>query len=238
MHTTIETWRHPSGRVVTLIGTIHIGHQSYYDRIGVVVGDLERRGAAVHHEGIQQPPPDTAMTPDEAAAVAKLHTAPAYAWLADLLGLTVQRIPGHHDGWVNTDLDALTFLRALPNRDRLLRLFDDVDRLQTDLNDASAPPWATTFLRRAARVMTSPMGRRLLRITRRRDPNEAVILGMRNTMALAALDDTTGDVVAIWGAGHLPGIGHGLSQRGYTRTDRQQITAHGGSTRALVETPV
>src|SRR3954469_13863501 len=234
-HTTIETWRHPSGRAVTLVGTIHVGHQSYYDRLGAAVADLERGGAAVHHEGIRQPAPGTAMTPEEAAALAKLHTRPVYAWLADLLGLTVQRIPGHHDGWLNTDLDALTFLRALPERERLMRLFDDVDRLQADLASAKAPPWVAGFLRRAAKVMTSPAGRRILKVVhRRRNPNEPVILDMRNAVALGAIDETTDDVVAIWGAGHLPGIGHGLTARGYTRTGRQRITASGGSTRALV----
>lgn len=60
-----------TGKTVTLIGVIHAGHASYYQTIREIIDDTRARGAAIHGEGCmhRQPGPETAMTPDERAAV-------------------------------------------------------------------------------------------------------------------------------------------------------------------------
>jgi len=227
MRTAVETWRHPeSGRTVTLVGTIHVGKQRYYDRLGILVADLQAGGAQVHAEGIAAPPKHTPMTEEEAAAIAKMRLSPMYSWLAEELGLVVQRIPGDHSRWVNTDMNALEFLRALPDRESFLRMFDQFDEMVAELNGEKMPAVVGKIIRGAMRVMTSRPGMAIIRRRGRKNPNRDVIDTARNTIALRAIDETTDDVVAIWGAAHLEGIGAGLASRGYRRIARTRVPCY------------
>jgi hypothetical protein len=222
--TAVETWRHPEGgRTVTLVGTIHLGSQKYYDRIGILVADLQAGGAQVHAEGVASPPKHTPMTEEEAAALAKMRLSPMYTWLAEELGLVVQRIPGDRSRWVNTDMNALEFLRALPDRESFLKTFDQFDEMVAELNGEKMPPLVGKIIRGAIRVMASRPGTAIIRRRGRKNPNGAVIDTARNAIALQAIYETTDDVVAIWGAAHLPGIGEGLANRGFRRIARTRV---------------
>jgi hypothetical protein len=50
-----------------------------------------------------------------------------------------------------------------------------------------------------------------------RGPAAKVLVGDRNTVALQAVADSGQDLVLIWGAGHMPGIGAGLHKQGFVR---------------------
>jgi hypothetical protein len=220
----VETWRHPeSERTVTLVGTIHLASQKCYDRLGILVADLQAGGAQVHAEGIAAPPKHTPMTEEEAAAIAKMRLSSMYSWLAEELGLAVQRIPGDHSQWVNTDMNALEFLRALPDRAAFLRMFDQFDEMVGELNGEKMPPLVVKVIRGAMWVLSSRAGMALARHRGRKGPNGGVIDNARNRIALQAIDETDDDVVAIWGAAHLPGIGEGLATRGYRRIARTRV---------------
>ncbi len=60
----------------------------------------------------------------------------------------------------------------------------------------------------------------------------SAVLDFRNDIALKAIDEqqekTPGtDVLLLWGAGHLPGLGEGLQQRGYAKVNEENLVAMG-----------
>lgn len=54
LQTAVQEHRHPNGRVVTIVGCVHVAEPEYFQRIREVVDKLEANGATVYMEGVGQ----------------------------------------------------------------------------------------------------------------------------------------------------------------------------------------
>lgn len=206
-----ETWRHPSGRHVTLIGLTHAGAAAEYAAVRAFVVDRETAGAQVQYEGIKPPPPDFAMSDEERALVARLRAAmTGDNDMAHILGLDSQADhlrPEPH--WRNTDLNAAELLRVMQAPGQWVHTLE-----QTAAVLRNASPAVLKVMRWCVR---HPGLMALVSRLRLKGDEHAAILRARDAVAGAAAASAGGDVVALWGLGHLPGIGRHLAGAGFGR---------------------
>lgn len=222
LQTPVITWRKP-GRpgTVTVVGVAHLGEPGYYAAVAAVIDEAERGGAAVHYELIDQP------TPGELAAVTGEEIAAYEALRRQLDSGTTDALAGYY-GWVyqtdalaypprwrNTDMNSLELVRALGPENIIA---------------AGQPPPTSVGQQHALAAGMSGVLFRLMTVlpvtalTGKADTDRPVILDQRNEIALAALPPS-GDVVLIWGAEHLIGIGRALCRAGFRRISRAWLPA-------------
>ena len=225
LQTPVIRYRHRrTGRAVTLVGTVHVGEASYYKRLHSIVTRLEAAGAVVCYESI-----DPAAEEEWAAASAGERAArgdsqaigeATFRRVSRSLGWVEQRaVFRGAPSWRNVDMIDLELVRhAGPETLGGLReAFGNVwgSSLPQDRADAFAGAMAGVVFRLASLDWFD-----LLRhfATWDDDSRQFNHVGVeeRNAQALASLP-SGGDVVLLWGAGHLPGLAAGLKQAGYRR---------------------
>lgn len=220
LQTAVHRYLHQDGRTVTLIGTRHFAEQAYWDSIRETVARLEAGGAVVQCEGSGLRG-DENTTLEEKEVLAELRRLAVLerqriaeiGWVHQAHGL---RYPAH---WQVIDVSGLEVLRRLsrPQIEKML----DVKRRMYDWPDEDTRHGARTVrkLRNGLRLALAVRMRfqETDRVVTRRGPADAVLIDHRNTVALAGLDNTGRDTVLLWGVAHMPGIGAGLGQRGFSR---------------------
>jgi hypothetical protein len=217
-----------TGKTITLIGVIHGGHADYYQAIREIIDGMRARGAAIHGEGCmhRQPGPETAMTPDERAAVEAMgrngklgrRNAPHLAdgWIHQLDGLP-EGTWDIHDLTRQLGARLALHLMSVQNRSldcdptnpltviRLQRQFAATMRL--------AACWRLAPLRLLSTILGYPTSR-LLHTERHR-------------IALHAADQalTTNDhLTLVWGGRHQPAFVRALRRRGYRTSHLTWLT--------------
>jgi hypothetical protein len=197
------------GRTVTLIGVSHIADKDFWATTQALISDREAEGASVHYELIER----DIEGPRQRTFDMKT--------LAPVLGMQFQ-FDGlnYKDSWTRTDMTASEFLAhatrrgpKAPTEEQLaevLRVIGGSDKRRR------VTRWFMMRLLLAVRYLPlpGPMGVPL-----------SIVLGVRNLIAAKAALEASGDVVAIWGAAHLPGIGKILRDHGFVRTAREWTTA-------------
>src|SRR6266511_999564 len=223
LQTSIHYYAHPgTGRRVTVIGTHHVGERAYFAGLRVVIDELEAAGALVHCEGSRLLPcDDPDITAEEQQLLAELRRCDELekrrlahlGWVGQIDGL------GYPPHWQVIDLSYLEILRRLgvtaiqrlvhgktkafdwPNDDR-----KGIDRLR---------------LRIAATLHATANDRHVTQLNDR-EPTKTVLLGDRTTVALNGVAGTDRDTVLVWGVAHMPGLGAGLREQGFVRSDEPQ----------------
>jgi hypothetical protein len=222
-------FEHPqTGSNIGVVGVIHLGEQSYFDTVSDYILDREDAGAQVHYEGLK---PASKVESVKFKAEAKQAEAMANSLntmhyvIAEALGVQSQgESIDYASSWQNHDIGRVELVRLLGAKgvSRLTQLGDRAEKLEAALS----PELLAATLRAAFRFtpIFIPMGIVLRRHERK------ILVDHRNEIALAGIDDTLSeepdrDIALLWGAGHLPGIGKGLQQRGYRLTDRSWLSA-------------
>ncbi|HEV7865051.1 MAG TPA: hypothetical protein VGR20_20305, partial [Acidimicrobiia bacterium] len=197
-----------SGRLVHLVGTMHIGEAAYYEALSALLASLEAAGAAVHYERIRRAD-DADLTDEERDQLERVEASGYPVGLDAFVGVLGLELQGERlalpPGARNVDVSDVELLRALgPERYRRLVARPDV-----------------TIDERAAQL-ARPIFRLLLKHGRKLDRLRALsarhrtvnrfMIGERNRMALAegvrTLEHT--DVALVWGTAHLPGMARDL----------------------------
>lgn len=217
--TAVDTYTHAqTGKTVTLVGVAHIGPAQYYAELQGLVDGLESQ-AEVQYELCRKPDPDEEMTDQERELVRRLLDSDQKA-LAPLLGMVTQSAMTYRDGWLNKDMTMLESLRLLPNPESIAKGHAELIEVLT----------AVRFARWCALQMMKYSGLLVLisagsqKLSSKGRATRAVIMDMRNDIASQAAVDAPGNVVSIWGAEHLIGIGKRLRRSGYRRTGRSWYT--------------
>lgn len=223
----MDTYVGPSGRTVTLIGMVHIADAEFYTVCEQIVADREGAGAVVHYEAVTDRGEDRSKV--ETDLIYRLNSNDAIATVATLLGgLALQHrtnlpIQPH---WVNPDISLLELLRLVPDAEEFVAVSERVGSSLEDMTPEMLRllEWALRHLPAlrgaiAAHSWISPRRRRVRRA------EQQVILAHRNNLAAKAILAESRDVVALWGAGHLDGIGTHLTQSGYCRTHTRWLPA-------------
>jgi hypothetical protein len=229
LQTRIDTYRHNDGRTATVVGMIHVADPAFYDAVTDFVGERETGGAQVQYEGVGPPPPDTAITDHERGLIERLRKALNHRAFAGLVGLALQHDERLmiQDHWHNPDMNVVDFLRALPSPEKFISRQESVGRLLDGLNDYERHSIGHV-LHRHTRYQGYAM--RLMQTVDRvtgigLGSARRVVTSLRDGVAADAIDAAPGSVVALWGAGHLPGIGERLSRRGWAYVGEEWLTA-------------
>jgi hypothetical protein len=214
-----------TGRSVTLVGTAHIGEASYYKRLHATVTQLEAAGAVVCYEWVRPAAEEdwVAATASERAA----RDAPRamgegnFRRLCRSLGWVEQgAVFMWAASWRNVDMTDLELVRAA--RPEVVRgVGEDLadafgsPSLAQDQADALAGAAAAVVFRLVSLDWFDRMQQMATWDDASRHFSHVQIEG-RNARALESLPSDT-DAVLLWGAGHLPGLAAGLTERGYRR---------------------
>ncbi len=212
--TAVRTLVHPrTHRVVTLVGTMHIGEARYFEELSAVVEGLSASGAEVHVEGISHRYDDYMRKWERNCLVAADGWAhPETIGAATSLGVESQgvrmRLPEEAR---NIDLSHVELLRGV-GWDNYRRLF--APRLAEPSGRRAGP-----VVRRAISFEFRHRGAldRLRSLRGRHRTMNQVVIRDRNRIAFAGAVEALarGDVVLVWGADHLPGLARLFSLQGF-----------------------
>lgn len=234
--TPIITLKHPvSGKLVTLIGTLHLAEARYFQALRDIVATGEKLGMPVLFEQVRPYPPGFLAPPLAEDAQAKTEQMRELAKVMRLMtasvkpfGLTYQLeadgLPPQ-DHWRNTDMSTEELANRLAEENADLPTLSDE---QKAMLEQSEPLILMHFYDMGMRHM--PFIHYLSHLSPVRDAFKEVIVEERNDIAVAsilqALSGEKNHVLAIWGAGHAPGICRDLATAGYRVVDRQWVPAY------------
>jgi hypothetical protein len=196
------------GRTVILQGVCHVAGQDFWEQLNGYLVRAEEVGFDVHFEGVI----------NDMADPSKIFV--DLAGLASLLGLQGQTTSlDYRPHWTRTDIN-LSELVAGMAPEVLSKMVETTEKMNEFLSSMDGHDQRRLIGSLIRRVMA--FGLALPKAgpfaLGTKDP---IILDRRNEVAARAAIEAEGDVVALWGAAHLPGIGGLLSDAGFRRTDRQ-----------------
>jgi hypothetical protein len=227
LQTPIRAYRNADGRTVWLVGLVHTGERSYFERIRDRVVGLQKTGVVVHYESTAMSPPEIeAAAPTEAEREAMRLTADVkipnqtlmagWGWVDQLDGFTgIAREPGVRrcwpEGWEQHDIRLIDVIRGQGVEQIIARL-----REQATALDAANASWLAGKLFLAQTALSYWM---LAYLPRPPKPSDAVVLDQRNDKAIRDCEAVPGDVVLLWGTAHLDGLEARLRERSYARVE-------------------
>jgi len=200
-----------------------VGEPGYYEQLQALIDGLEAGGAGVHCEGASvgrcgipaEVSAEEQTVLDELARCRELtstRVGQVFGWVHQHCALPIAAT------WRVTDLHYVEVMRLTGTA----ALLHQTRRANRVMDWPEEDPMAPHRLRLSVAVSmrAQASNNRLLRraFARRTD---RILVGHRNQIALECLDQEPADrdVVMLWGAGHLPGLGAGLATRGLVPTE-------------------
>jgi hypothetical protein len=226
LETSQVTLRNDAGVEVILVSAVHIGEESYFEKLNV---DL-RQPDAVLYEMVKpkgSPPPRRGAPPSD-HAIAQLQQ-----FLKNRLNLAFQLdvIDYRRPNFIHADMDAETFVAMQERRGEsfasiiLASMLDAMANPSAGLNDPEQPQTLLELLarpdgerqfklllaRQLGEIEASAMGLRGL--------NGTVILTERNKTVIAALKDALANgkkrIAIFYGAAHMPDLSKQIEAMGF-----------------------
>lgn len=195
-------------QTVVLQGVCHVAGQDFWDKLNGYLMRAEKGGFDVHIEGV------TSDMADPPKIFVDLDG------LASLLGLQGQTTGlDYRPHWTRTDIN-LSELVAGMAPEVLSKMVDATEKMNDFLAsmDGHSQRRLIGSLIRGVMAFGLALPKAGPFALGLKDP---IILDRRNEVAALAAIEAEGDVVAVWGAAHLSGIGELLSDAGFRRADRQ-----------------
>ena len=233
LQTAVDTYRR-GDRTIVLVGTIHAADRDYFLDLTRLVDDHEARGYDIQFEAIRPIPADSDATDEERALAARLKTISSFGLLAEFAGLAGQYDvlpPRRH--WTPTDIDRLTMIRGLRDPAEFADTLEQMRDMLVELDDL--PPVIVPAFRRIIRAVLRNLPRiahvqdAIARRRGDRDPvhmfTDGVVTAGRDRAAADGALNADGDVVALWGAAHIPGIAAHLTAAGFRLESTTWTTA-------------
>lgn len=195
------------GRTVTLVGVAHVASPTFWERTRALIAAKEDAGYEVQYEAVKN---DLGR---------KFKLGPDLDGLAKFVGLESQftGITYNREDWVCTDI-RLSELVGNLSPEKLARVeeesaaFDITDPAYA--NYAKPLRWLMGYIHILDRLPIKTFGLK-----------RADVVDKRDKAAFAGIKNTTRNVISIWGAAHLPGIGRHLLADGYHLAHREWVTA-------------
>lgn len=204
---------------VGLIGAVHIGRQGYYNAINGYIDERTSEGAIVHYEKVTR---GNLRDKDNLSALERRvlrHPANSPTQiLAAKLGLRFQ-------------LDALDYTSSWEKHDASWEeILSQVDSSQA--SEFITRPWTVPLLKvLPIRTFRAPL-RLALRSIVGEEVNETPdkFSIIRESVAITAVTNhhehhPDREVLMLWGAGHVPALSQGLTDKGYEQQQTHWLTA-------------
>lgn len=247
---TVTYRHHDTGRLVRLVGVMHVAVPSFYEGVNKLIDDHPE--SAVLYEMVGGDPSKEGDATPEEIAKAKERMQPLkelYQMMADATGCVSQKdgLP-IREGWINTDLSAVQFFYELrggrgpapqPSRGSraskptpLQQLMADriLDGLQRQVDQMKRPGMAAEIRRALHRSVRMFRYANLIgKVTESAGPQLplfGIVLHRRNDVGVAGILEHVqkSDVISIWGAAHLPGMDKQLRAAGFEEVGREWRT--------------
>ena len=197
-----------SGRSIAVAGVCHVADGSFWQGLQRRIDGYENMGYSVQYERIRND-----LKQDSSAAPG--GTTKLYDLIADMTGLVAQNNGlAYKDHWRNTDLT----LSQMMEYSHAVSLFDLIAQAKESL-ERLVELGGTERLGRDIRTGLRWMPI-LQHVVPKNHERNAIVIDLRNALAADAMLNAEGNVVAIWGAGHLKGIGELLREEGFKLESR------------------
>lgn len=205
----VATDIHTNGkRAIAVVGVCHIADESFWNGLKKRLDGYENMGYSVQYERVRNDLKDDGT--DKPRGTGNL-----YDMLADMTGLVAQsRALEYKDHWRNTDL-TLSQMMEYSYMEKLTDMIEKATDSLEKLVSVRKKERLGREIRTGLRWM--PVVQHLIPKNRERD---AIVINLRNIIAADAMLNAEGNVVSIWGAGHLKGIGELLRDEGFVRESR------------------
>lgn len=220
--TAILTFRHKrTGRKVALFGAMHVGDSEYYSLMHKWASES---GCTVLYEGIGPISDEQKgmLTEAESGILEDISRLMAMVKsISRILGCAHQGDTPYPSAWTRSDMTFFELIKSISRSGSNLRIDGNFDK-----------PELYPLVRFAFNaLMIGPLClfRGLIRSRISQTPGLSdVIVDQRNAIALSWIQTAalSRDVVSIWGAEHLPGIGRLLNREGYRLEKREWTTAY------------
>lgn len=228
----VEYYRHPeSGRRVVLMGVIHMARPEYYQALQQLIDQM--KDYKVLYELVDK------LTPEQNASLTQKERAVYLTqfqggrkerqMLASVLMLQNQ-IDGlrYDESWVRTDMNLHDIIQMCAEEG--LTLFKGGSVLVEDFKSPKMAEGVRWVFNLGLRNMLFLEVLRyvLSRFSYSMRRHMYIILNMRNQIGFDGIQthSQSQDVVSIWGAAHLPGLGSMLRAEGYVREKRIWLSAY------------
>ncbi len=217
-------------RMVILVGVVHLGEKSYYAQIRELLASLD--GFTVLYEWIKALSDEekSKLTEKSEKIVKEFESyGKSSRMICEILGLQPQKegLPIEAK-WINTDVRAFELINYFVNHN--LNFMKDIGKIEKLLgaeSDQVLDKWLLngTFKRIIVVMVFAGFYSKL---TRKRRLKHDFLINQRNVVAVEGIREhlAKGNVVAIWGAGHLPGIAKMLKQDGFSVVGKEWYTAY------------
>jgi hypothetical protein len=202
---TVELTHQETGKVVTLIGVMHVGPRPYWTKINNIIRRREALGDTIHYEMIRknQRKSKGLNGLKERLFIATVKRMNIESMKAGWFGQKL--MIDYKDNWKNHDTDAATSLGSMP------------------LKSAIQGYIIVTVLSPILRMVFEKTPDMLFTLPRELAESDASILHARNELAVSAALAECGNVALIWGAAHLDGMIELLMEEGYVPTGTQWV---------------
>lgn len=229
MQTPIRHYQHPqTGRIVILVGVIHVGRKSYYQSIQKLIDTKANQGYRILYEGVGKLTPEdiAKLPPDQRAIVEQMLGVPLVMnELVNILGETDFSFQKngleYPDWWIRTDMElnevaqlftiaGINFWDNLSPK-KVRRVFKKIAKSKS----SSFRKFFLTLLKYGPGIYTLYAIR--AHFNQNKKAFHEIVITKRDAVAAAGILTHTEHthVLSIWGAGHVPGIERHLFENGY-----------------------
>ena len=233
LQTPVIFYEHPiTKRIVVFVATIHLGEPEYFVELQKCIDSLASGGYKVLFERVQKltPEEEECLTDKERRVSRQLQALfELVQEIGKIMSLQHQKSGLTYDAaWINTDVSQYELIQLLASQNvTLLKKEKGFEELFNDEVGKLAVRWlvnklfdgfiAVAVISYVASLFSSNK-RRIRRI----------ILDNRNEVGLRGINEclSRGNVVTIWGAGHLRGIEKSLKDCGFREVRRAWFTAY------------
>lgn len=200
-------------RHVALVGVCHVAESSFWESLSRRIAGYESMGYSVQCEKIVN---DLKTDKEKSQGTSDL-----YRRVAELTRLRSQTDAlEYRDHWRNTDLTLSQLLEYGPSARSLIGMVSEASGVLEKLVSLGGSERVGRDIRFGLRWM--PVVRHFVPQNREW---QGIVIDLRNVFAADAILNAEGNVVSIWGAGHLKGIGGLLKDEGFRRESRVWSTA-------------
>lgn len=206
-------------KVIAIAGVCHIADASFWENLNRRISGYENMGYSVQYERIS----DDLSADEKKKVKGGEGTGVLYAKLAEIAGLHAQsNAITYKDHWKNTDITMSEWLKLGKSAHSLMAMISEASAGLDKIIELGGQDRVGRDLRFGLRWM--PVVQVIIPKDKARD---AILIDLRNEIAADAMLKAEGNVVSIWGAGHLNGIGKILRKAGFKRESRVWTTAVG-----------
>lgn len=213
-------YKHPDGKLITVVGTMHFATRSYFDELCVLIAERENAGACVHYESLRDEYPDDAtLSREQKQQVLAVWKRQPDSRVSRFRAIGMDLI-SHREG--------LHYSSAWRNVDFTVGELHELGTLALDQpeNLQELSPFVKKLLQAQIRNSMLASAKRAAD-TGGADSSFAgdIVAHARDVFAVQAALRETRDVVMIWGAAHLAAIGGLLSHGGYALVETKWFAA-------------